>query len=88
MFDDGNELDIGVAERDDPVRCTPPRVSPALHGGEAVPSFDDRPRGGEVVDRYQDVIDRERHRLTLSRRRQLVGLRLGRRPAGALQGRG
>jgi hypothetical protein len=63
-IDDRNELEIGVAQRDDPVRCTPPRVTSTLDRGEAVPSLHRRPRGGEVVDRDQDVIDRERHHVT------------------------
>ena len=65
-IDDRNELDRGFAKRDDPVRRAPTRVMPARDRVEAVPSLDDGPGGREVVDRYQDVIDCERHHLTLS----------------------
>ena len=54
-----DELEIRVAERDDPVRCTPSRMTSAFNRGQPVPSL--KPGGFErqVTDRQDDMVDGE-----------------------------
>jgi hypothetical protein len=63
--DDRDELQIGIAERDDPIRRAPRRMTSALNGCEPVA----RPELGrperQVTDRQDDVVDGKHGQFTV-----------------------
>jgi len=66
-IDYGDQLDIGVAERNDPVRCAPARVVATLDRGQPVLGLELGCGDREIRDRQDDVVDREHVGRTIRR---------------------